>query len=377
MTDNPKLPPQVDHPNAGIPGGSRLIIGTGVAMIDYQRCLEAMGIGVRLHQYLGPQVNTQGLWRTANKETWYELYQRACDQCSILKLNNKREKPNFTRAVRDDAIQALLATHKRNPLKDYFVGLKAQPWEDASKLLEMAFDIDLDRLDTDLESMQTYFRDVSLLIGKGLFWRTMQPGSNFPFFPILVGGQGIGKSYFLQCLLPPKIAAEVYLSSFDMSLDAKERAILIQSAALIEASEMSGHGKRDIATNKAFISSNATKVRRPYSAFVEQLLRHDIIIGTTNEETCLPIDPSGDRRHIIIAVMCKRLNGKRVSPATYIPKTMSCIRDRYWGHIKWLYNKESECSYELWDPVSIKVREQLVSFAERQPTLWKRPSTIY
>ena len=357
---------------------SHTVKSNGRPLLDFIECLKRCGIKYRQHEFLGVQIDLgdgKG-WRNATKEMHAFAYTIVNNKCRLavkVKKDTEIRQANFRKVDRLEAIDAMLHKYRYNPLSEYFDKLTAEEWSDAWNLLEMVFKLDppeyvVGKYADGGEGMAIYhyYGDGLLLIGKGLYCRTLTPASNFPFFPIFPGSQGIGKSLFIEQLLPPAIAAEVYMPKFDMSLDQKERSLLVNSAALIEASEMAGHSRRDVATNKAFIRSNYSHVRRPYSAHPEVLPRRDIIIGTTNEPQFMPVDPSGDRAAYILPIDRKR-GWTKESCGGEIKKVMAEFRDKFWAHIKWLIEVKKELPSELyWHETTDAIRVAILEESEKR-----------
>ena len=95
-----------------------------------------------------------------------------------------------------------------------------------------------------------YTRAVSLYTWTALAGRVIQPGIKVDMVPILVGEQGLRKSSGVAAMVPShEFHCEISLSEKDDNLSRKMRGVLVA-----ELPELSGLGKREIESTKAFIT---------------------------------------------------------------------------------------------------------------------------
>ena len=85
----------------------------------------------------------------------------------------------------------------------------------------------------------------------GALQRAYRPGCKIDEFPVLVSGQGAGKSAFVKALLPDE---DWFGDSLDLSASVKEQAESMAGRVIIEVSEMVGSGRLDIERMKAFLA---------------------------------------------------------------------------------------------------------------------------
>ena len=122
--------------------------------------------------------------------------------------------------------------------------------------------------------------------------RIYHPGCDYQLAPILLGEQGIGKSYLLN-----KLGGKWYGSLVDDVSD--PHAIdAIQKLWLVEIKEMAAM-KKDVDANKRFIDSARDTRRKAYERRATTVARHCVFIITTNNKMCLT-DMTGNRRYPII-----------------------------------------------------------------------------
>jgi len=130
----------------------------------------------------------------------------------------------------------------------------------------------------------------------GAIKRAYEPGVKFDYMLVLVGGQGIGKSYFLSQLA---MNALWYDDNFTM-LEGKESVARLRGKWIVEWDELNSSGrKKDLETIKSFITSTYDNYRPPYKEVTEQRARRCVFAGTTNDRSFLS-DPTGNRRFLPI-----------------------------------------------------------------------------
>ena len=118
--------------------------------------------------------------------------------------------------------------------------------------------------------------------------------------PVLIGPQGCGKSTALRCVLPPE-HPDWFADGLHLAADPKTRTETLQSRVIVEVAEMAGSTRAELESLKAFLSrTDDGAVRLAYRRNPETALRRCIIVGTSNDRTCLPNDPSGNRRFVSV-----------------------------------------------------------------------------
>jgi predicted P-loop ATPase len=122
--------------------------------------------------------------------------------------------------------------------------------------------------------------------------RILAPGIKFDTIPVIIGGQGIGKSTMLA-----KLGKQWYSDSLSIS-DMKDKTApeKLQGNWLLELSELAGIKKMDVETVKSFASRVDDKYRPSYGRVVESHPRQCIIIGSTNSDGGFLRDVTGNRR---------------------------------------------------------------------------------
>ena len=133
--------------------------------------------------------------------------------------------------------------------------------------------------------------------------RVYNPGCKHDTATVLQGSQGIKKSSFWQTLFGP------FFSDALGDISSKDDLLVLHRSWGMEWSEIDGVTSRKHAgTVKAFLSRSTDLLRVPYGKAVEEWPRRGIIVGSTNKESGLLIDDTGNRRFHIIPCTTKSID---------------------------------------------------------------------
>lgn len=119
--------------------------------------------------------------------------------------------------------------------------------------------------------------------------RVLQPGIKFDNMVVLVGPQGVGKSYL------SKLLAKDWFSDSLTTVQGKEAYEQLRGAWIVELAELSVLKKAEVEAIKQFISKQEDSYRVAYGKQISVFPRQCIFIGTTNDVTFLK-DRTGNRR---------------------------------------------------------------------------------
>ena len=192
-----------------------------------------------------------------------------------------------------DVLNALLSRREVDPLIERLESLPQ--WDDAERVEGML-------CNTLGAAWSPLAEWASVAIPLGVIQRAYEPGSKLDEMVVLIGPQGIGKSTLLKELFWPDMR-ELFGDGLQWDVPAKTQVEAFLGRAIVEASEMVGRGRAEIENMKAVITrQDDGAVRMPYARAPEPLPRRCIIVGTTNNETDLPNDPSGNRRFVPIVL---------------------------------------------------------------------------
>lgn len=180
-----------------------------------------------------------------------------------------------------DALSILFEMRKYHPIKSAVEAIK---WDGVSRIENL--------LHTWMGTEDTeYTREVSRLIFAGGIHRLYNPGCKFEDMPVLVGGQGAGKSTFVRWL-----AIEDTFFTELATIEGKEGMETIDGAWIVEVSELLALTKtREQEAVKAYLSRLVDKYRPAFGRRTIERPRTCTFIGTTNREQFIT-DKTGGRR---------------------------------------------------------------------------------
>lgn len=156
-----------------------------------------------------------------------------------------------------------------------------------------------DRLEQLVVALGLEVNDYHLAVGRyiitGLAARQVNPGCQLDITPILIGGQGLGKTRSCMALAPRLIGTNtsVECSATDL-IDTDRAARLVRSKSVMILDELRGM-KREREAIKAAMTRSVEEHTPKYVENRVQFKRRCILIGTTNEDEFLD-DPTGARR---------------------------------------------------------------------------------
>lgn len=172
------------------------------------------------------------------------------------------------------------------------------PMEDWLRSLEWDGEDRLDALAASITTTNTlwpiYLENWLVQVVDGVCsWRNKEKAS-LPHVLVLVGGQGVGKSYWLNQLGGEwfKGEAELHLSS----TSGKDHQLEALKYPMVELAELDGiFRKADVSHMKSFISRDVDSIRAPYERRALVRPRMTSFCGSVNDAEFLN-DPTGSRR---------------------------------------------------------------------------------
>lgn len=201
---------------------------------------------------------------------------------SILEAPNQQGGYGIKISDRDLKAAIVLASRDNSfhPVREYFTGLE---WDGRPRV---------EGLFTDYVGApgDAYTRAVSRLMMIGAVCRIFEPGHKADHVAILEGLQGVRKSTFIRIL-----AKSWFAELNDCWDDPKLAVETMQGAFILELPELSGFGRADVRSIKAFISRQTDKTRLAYARRAIEFARQCTFIGSTNDHAYLA-DESGGRR---------------------------------------------------------------------------------
>ena len=116
---------------------------------------------------------------------------------------------------------------------------------------------------------------------------------------IFKGGQGLGKSTFIQGLVPNQLRD--YFYSGNLNPNSKDSVIQLSESILCNLDELDSLSKYKESALKEMITKADIRIRRPYARYATKMVRHASLCGSVNHSAILH-DPSGSRRYLIQSV---------------------------------------------------------------------------
>lgn len=209
------------------------------------------------------------------------------DEDTLLAIGFVDENMNFspTREHVDIAILQIAKKNSYHPIKER---IEQKTWDGRERAERYFIDL-LGCEDT------VYNKEVTRLWLTGLIARIYSSGVKFEIVPILVGGQGIGKSTATKRLLPDYHSDDI--SGFGKGAEDYRK---LENSAIVEFGELKGMKKAAIEDVKNFLSASHDNIRALYSRVTEKVPRHCVFIGTSNAKGFLK-DEGKERRFYPIA----------------------------------------------------------------------------
>lgn len=197
---------------------------------------------------------------------------------------NLRNKSDY-----EDGFNIALLENSYNPLTGY---LDALEWDGKPRIDTLLTDY----LGADPSEYNSSVMRVFLL---GAVKRAYEPGCKFDYMPVLIGGQGEGKSTFFKYL---SCNDAWYDDNFNFkNLDNKAVIEAMAGKWILEMGEMDTLKKDAVTADalKAFITSQADRYRTPFARRPEDRKRQCVFCGTSNDSNFLK-DRTGNRRYLPI-----------------------------------------------------------------------------
>ena len=255
-------------------------------------CLNGLGVGLRLNtrgrRY---EYRIDGAWQVADDERDAWLRGVIAKTFSAKSGSNDAMPLKYSAEMFLDLRRALGNNLRIDPFRDWLETLP--PWDGVPRidnLLCLMFGAE----DVPL------VRWASRYIGIGAIQRAFLPGAKIDEVPVLLGDQGTGKSAFVRAWFSES-QHEWHGDGVDLGARPKEQSEQLSGRAVCELSELAGLRKAEIEKLKSFITrQDDGQIRWAYARSPVPSPRVCVFVGTTNEAECLPNDPSGNRRFVVI-----------------------------------------------------------------------------
>ena len=260
-----------------------------------EAALAALKITVRYNlRAMSPELSAEGgEWRRTTDRSSADLRRMIADKFSYCLAGGKGISPlRYGKDSWYEHLSALLYHLEVDPFRVWLEGLPK--WDGTARLAKL-LPACLGATDGPLT------RWAGIYLTLGAVQRTYEPGCLLREIPILIGPQRTGKSQLLRHLLPPE-QPDWFSDALCVSDASKSRIESLQGRVLVELSELSGFRRSELQELKAFVSRRDDGATRlAYRRDPETALRRCTLIGTSNDQECLPNDPSGNSRFVPVA----------------------------------------------------------------------------
>ncbi len=149
--------------------------------------------------------------------------------------------------------------------------------------------------------------------------------------PILTGGQGAGKTTFIQYLMPPELEKYLFNGEFDLNTKKDCYWKLVEYWIINLEEQIQALNRQDANTMKALITLPDVKGRKPYGFMDTRGFRIGNMIASTNEEGFLS-DPTGSRRYPSFKIL-------KINKEAYIKVNIDAI----WAEAYQLFDSKNFC----------------------------------
>lgn len=183
------------------------------------------------------------------------------------------------------ALDTVMGNHTFHPVRDYLNSLTWDGVRRGDRLFVHYLGADDDE----------YTRTVTRKWLTAAVARVMRPGCKFDNLVVLVGSQGIGKSY-----LGGRLGRSWFSDTFT-TVQGKDAYDQLKGCWIIEIAELSAMKKAEVESVKMFISKQEDTYRGAYRHYSQVNKRQCVFYGTTNDDAFLR-DQTGNRRFWPIAV---------------------------------------------------------------------------
>ena len=262
-----------------------------------------------------------GEWRVVTDVFERELQERHAELLAVVVWDKKKEArvaiPHELKPAQWGSERLLhLASHQHDAFAEY---LKALPEWDGEDRLTGLLAKTLGAAQDDVVAQWVMH---GLLVGAVA--RTWEPGAKHDWLPVLIGSQGIGKSYLLSSLL----ADETMHREMEMTNDHKLLIERTAGAVFCEWAELRQSRTTTLEGIKDSISRNKDVARLAYDRNTTHLPRRWVMAATANDVGRLGVLPPDDEHRRFLVVRCGVAAlplGNRVGP--YI----AAMRDQLWA----------------------------------------------
>lgn len=238
------------------------------------------------------------------------------------------------------AINVIASRHAYNPVKEYFDSAEKE-WDGDDRL----HNVFSDYLGVEKTPATDLIADIWF---RGAVAKAYNPMVKFDFVLDLVGGQGAGKTTFLQKIAPLGYYTDQFLSFTD-----KDDFAVMRRSLIVNDDELTATSNSSFEELKKFVTLQMFEYRKPYGHTAERFPKNFVMARTTNELYYLK-DKTGERRFLPIHVSKA---AQKFHPVTDL--TAEYVK-QLWGQVVSDYRKNR--SFYLPEEAEAVLNEQRENF---------------
>ena len=166
----------------------------------------------------------------------------------------------------------------------------------------------------------------------GAVAKVYEPYVKFDYVLDLVGGQGVGKTSFLQ-----KIGGQWYTDAVT-DFTNKDNYDIMLKHLIVNDDEMVASDRMSFAETKSFISKTSLRFRKPYMRRTQEFAKNFVLARTSNHIEYLK-DKTGERRFLPVLA---NNNQQKKHPMNMTPE----IVEQIWGEAVTIYEKGFDLMFD-------------------------------
>lgn len=230
----------------------------------------------------------------------------------------------FTSQAMLDGMETFLSERSFNPVKEYMENARDK-WDKKQRINKM-LQVYLGAEDKELISK------IATMWLVGAVAKVYKPYVKFDYVLDLVGGQGVGKTSFLQ-----KIGGQWYTDAVTDFANKDNYDIMLKHL-IVNDDEMVASNRMSFAETKSFISKTSLRFRKPYMRRTQEFAKNFVLARTSNHIEYLK-DKTGERRFLPV-LACNKQQKKH--PMNMTPETVEQI----WGEAVTIYEKGFDLMFD-------------------------------
>ena len=230
----------------------------------------------------------------------------------------------FTSQAMLDGMETFLSERSYNPVKEYMENARDK-WDKKQRINQM-LQVYLGAEDKELISK------IAEMWLVGAVAKVYEPYVKFDYVLDLVGGQGVGKTSFLQ-----KIGGQWYTDAVTDFANKDNYDIMLKHL-IVNDDEMVASDRMSFAETKSFISKTSLRFRKPYMRRTQEFAKNFVLARTSNHIEYLK-DKTGERRFLPVLA---NNNQQKKHPMNMTPE----IVEQIWGEAVTIYEKGFDLMFD-------------------------------